>query len=155
MPDKMDTINYTLFNKLQNLVSFLTQANRGFHEIAEDVDCNNLKTALIALAVESRQYANEISDRLLTINLQIPHVFTDQLWEKIETNIYEQASPEKGSEIAALCNNCEIYFAEFYNDVLNEPLPHKKFKDIITYQLLATQCAFMKIRLLNTLRFNN
>ncbi len=155
MPDKMDTINYTLFNKLQNLVSFLTQANRGFHEIAEDVDCNNLKTALIALAVESRQYANEISDRLLTINLQIPHVFTDQLWEKIETNIYEQASPEKGSEIAALCNNCEIYFAEFYNDVLNEPLPHKKIKNIIIYQLFATQCAFMKIRLLNTLRFNN
>jgi len=149
----MDTMNYTLFNKLQKLVSFLIEANRGFHEIAEEVDCNNLKTALVALAVESRQYASEISDRLLDINMYIPQVFSEQIWEKIETNIYEQASPEKGGEIAALCNNCEIYFAEFYNDVLNENLPQKSFKDIITYQLLATQCAFMKIRLLNTLRF--
>jgi hypothetical protein len=155
MDENTDTINFTLFNKLQKLVSFLTQANRGFHEIAEDVDCNNLKTALVALAMESRQYANEISERLMIFNMQIPQVFTDQLWEKIETNIHEQARPEKGGEIAALCNNCEMYFAEFYNDVLNESLPHKNFKDIITYQLLATQCAFMKIRLLNTLRFNN
>ena len=53
MPHIMYTINDTLQTKLQSLVSFLGQINRGFDTVAEEIDCRNLKTALIALAVES------------------------------------------------------------------------------------------------------
>ena len=147
-------INNTLESKLHNLVSFLRQINRGIDGIAEEIDCKNLKTALLALAVESKQYAKEISDQLLHLNMVMLPECKDQFWDRIEFNVHEQAGFAKGSEISALCNNCETYFGKLYNDVLQEYLPYQSLKDIITYQLFATQCAFMKIRLLNNLRFN-
>lgn len=148
------TINHTLQLKLQTLVSFLRQITRGFDTLAEEIDCNNLKTAMIAVAVESNQYAKEISDQLQHFNITVPMEYTDQSWKRIEINVHEQAGFVKGSEITALCNNCEIYFGKLYKDVLQEYFPYKNLKDIITYQLFATQCAFSKIRLLNTLRFS-
>ena len=155
MQDNMtDTINNTLQAKLQSLVSFLVQITRGFDTVAEEIDCNNLKMAMKAVAVESKQYAKEITDQLRSLDITIPLVTEDQLWERIETNIHEQAGFGKGSEILALCNTCEIYFSKLYKEVLQEYLPIKNFKEIIMYQLYATECAFMKIRLLNALRFN-
>ena len=151
----VELINDTLQNKLASLVSFLSQITKGFDDIAEEIDCNNLKTAMQAMAVESKQYANEISNQLQMFGVFIPEEYTDILWEKIETSVHEQASFARGGEITALCNNCEIYYSNLYDDVLQENIPYKNLKDIITYQLFATQCAFLKIRLLNTLRFSN
>ncbi len=150
-----ETINDTLKKKLQNLVSFLWQITKGFDDISEEIDCSNLKTAMKAVAVESKQYAKEIKDQLGLFDISIPTEYTDQLWKLIEINIHEQASSAKGGEIVALCNNCEIFYNKLYDDILKEYLPYKNLKDIITYQLYATQCAFMKIRLLNNLRFNS
>ena len=150
----VELINDTLQNKLASLVSFLSQITKGFDDIAEEIDCNNLKTAMQAVAVESKQYANEISDQLQMFGVFIPEEYTDMLWEKIENSVHEEASFARGGEILALCNNCEIYYSKLYKDVLQENIPFKNFKNIITYQLYAIQCAFMKIRLLNSLRFS-
>jgi len=151
----METVNEILKGKLQNLVSFLCQMTEGFENIAEDIECTNLKTAMIALSVESKQYAEEIRNQLEEVDLTVPASDVDHLWTRIESNMHEQASFSRGGEIVALCNNCEMYFNKLYEDILQEYFPFKKFKDIITYQLYATQCAFMKIRLLNALRFNS
>ena len=150
----VELINDTLQNKLASLVSFLSQITKGFDDIAEEIDCNNLKTAMQAVAVESKQYANEISDQLQMFGVFIPEEYTDMLWEKIENSVHEEASFARGGEILALCNNCEIYYSKLYKDVLQENIPFKNFKNIIAYQLYAIQCAFMKIRLLNSLRFS-
>ena len=150
----VELINDTLQNKLASLVSFLSQITKGFDGIAEEIDCSNLKTAMEAVAVESKQYAKEISNQLQIFGVFIPEEYTDMLWEKIEISVHEQASFARGAEITALCNNCEIYYSKLYDDVLQENIPFKNFKNIIAYQSYAIQCAFMKIRLLNSLRFN-
>ncbi len=151
----MDSINESLKEKLQSLVSYLCQITEGFENVAEDVECANLKTAMFTLSVEAMQYAEEITTRVKELNISIPLTATDQLWKKIESDIHEEADFSKGGEIVALCNNCETYFNKFYEDILLEYLPLKNFKDIITFQLNATRFSFMKIRLLNTLRFSN
>ncbi len=151
----MDGINEILKDKLHNLVSFLGQITEGFETLSEDIECTNLKTAIIAVSVESKQYAEEISNQLHEFNVAVSFTGAGQLWNRIETSIHEEASFAKGGEIVALCNNCEDYINKLYEDILQEYFPFKKFKDIITYQLYATQCAFMKIRLLNSLRFSS
>ena len=151
----MESISESLKGKLQSLVSYLCQVTKGFETIAVDIECANLKTAIFTLSVEARQYAEEISTKLEELNISIPLTATDQLWKKIESDMHDQAGFSKGGEIVALCNNCEIYFTKLYEDVLLEYLPLKNFKDIITFQLYATRFSFMKIRLLNTLRFSN
>lgn len=151
----MESISESLKEKLHSLVAYLCQVQKGFETIAVDIECANLKTAIFTLSVEARQYAEEISTKMEKINISIPLTATDQLWKKIESDIHEQAGFSKGGEIVALCNNCEIYFTKYYEDILLEYLPLKDFKDIITFQLYATRFSFMKIRLLNTLRFSN
>jgi hypothetical protein len=153
MHTRINTIDHVQQDKLRNLVSYLYEIEAGFETIAEEIECVNLKTALEALSVESKQYAEEICDQLKSLNIQIPFIHSTGIWDKIESEIQSEASFTQGGEIVALCNNCENYFKQLYEDVLKEYLPIKNFKDIITYQLFATQCAFMKIRLLNSLRF--
>lgn len=148
-------INNSLRNKLQSLVEFLSQVNKGFDAVAEEVDNANLKSAMMAVAVESKQYAREISNQLNLWEITNTAEGVENIWTKIEASVQEQAGLAKGDEIVALCNNCESYFSKLYEDALQEYFPYKNLKDIITYQLYAAQCAFMKIRLLNNLRFSN
>ncbi len=152
---QMESITENVKAKLESLVSYLYQVTNGFESIAEDIDCKNLKTAIFTLSIEAKQYAEEISNQLEELNINLPLTANDQLWTGIEPDIHEQAGFSKGAEIIALCNNCEIYLNKFYEDILLEYLPVKNFKDIITYQLYAIKCAFMKIRLLNSMRFSS
>lgn len=152
---QMEVISDSVKAKLESLVSYLYQVTKGFENIAVDIECKNLKTAIYALSVEAKQYAQEISNQAEELNIRIPLTAADQLWKKIELDVHEQAGFSKGGEIVALCNNCEIWFNKFYEDLLLEYLPLKHFKEIITYQLYATKCAFMKIRLLNSMRFTS
>jgi hypothetical protein len=157
MQNLMITLSKTLQIKLKRLASFLLQVNKGFDNIAEEIEDTNLKTALQALSVESCQYAKEINNELLHLEISVPVDFkSNQMWKEIEISITdEQCSMAKGGEIAALCESCEIYFTKLYKETLEEFFPEDKLKDIITYQLYAIQLAFMKIKLLNTLRFNH
>ena len=152
---QMEKITDSVKGKLESLVSYLCQVTSGFENIAVDIECENLRTAMYALSVEARQYAEEISNQAEELNINFAWSAGNQLWEKIESDVHEQAGFSKGGEIVALCNNCEIYFNKFYEDLLLECLPLKNFKDIISYQLYATKCAFMKIRLLNSMRFGS
>ncbi len=153
MQNVIDTVNRTLQIKLQNLVSFLSQVTRGFDTLAEEIDNASLGSAMRAISVESKQYAKEISNQFQHYNFSLAKNSADQLWKQIEGNVNNQASPEKGGEIVALCNNCDVYFNKLYAEVLQEILP-KNCKDIISYQLYAINCALMKIKLLNATRFN-
>jgi hypothetical protein len=149
-----DTINYTLKDKLQKLVSFLRQVNRELDDIAEEIDNVNLKTAMITAAVESKQYAKEICYQLQQLNISIAVDYKDQIWQQVEDDINQDGSVEQGGEIATLCTDCEKYFSKLYEDVLAEYFPYKKLKEIISFQLYAARCSFMRIRLLNSLRFD-
>jgi hypothetical protein len=153
MENLINTVSSTLNNKLQTLICFYRQITKGLDTVAEEIDNTNLKTAIKALAIESKQYAKEIIDQLKHFNISIAPDYTDKFWKEIEKNINEQGSIEKGGEIAILCKNCEIYFTKFYEDILQEYFQTNNLKDIIIYQLYATQCALMKIKLLNTIRF--
>lgn len=138
--------------KLENLVSYLCQVRDGFENIASDIACENLRSAIYTLAAEAKQYAQEICNQFEDLNFNLAADAGNNFWNKIEVAITEEAAHEKGGEIYALCNNCETYFTRLYEDLLQECLPLKNFRDVIAYQLYATKCAFMKIRLLNSMR---
>lgn len=156
MQHLMLSINKTLQLKLKRLVTFLHQVHKEFDGIAEEIDNNNLKTAMQALAVESCQYAKEINDELLQFHISLQADYTDQTWKEIEKSLTEEErSLAEGGEIAAICKNCELRFNQLYQEALAEFIPDKNLKDMITYQLYATRLAFKKIMLLNQLRFNH
>lgn len=154
MQNNTVTIPRTLQTKLQNLVSFLSQVTREFETIAEEIDDNSLGSAMRTIAVESKQYVKEISNQFKHFDISHAIDKSELLWQQMAGKVNEQANLEKGGEIVALCNNCEVYFNKLYAEVLQENLPAKNCKDIISYQLYAINCALMKIKLLNAARFN-
>jgi hypothetical protein len=150
----MDNISHSLQGKLQHLISFLCQVTRGFDTVAEEIDNEDLRTAMIAVAVETDQYAGEICHQLKQLNIPIAKDGLDSsIWTRIEMDMRNAGSKLRGAEIATLCKNCEMYFSKFYSDVLQEYFPYHKLKEIISFQLYAAQCALMKIKLLNSMRF--
>ncbi len=154
MQNLVNTVNCTLQKKLQKLVSFLGRVNREFDTIAEEIDNVNLKTAMISVAVESKQYAREICYQLQQHHYISITGEAEQLGQQVEDDINNETSMVQGGEIAALCQDCEMYFNNLYEDVLKEHFPYKKLREIISFQLYAAQCSFMRIRLLNSLRFD-
>lgn len=147
-----ETIPDNVKIKLEKLVSYLCQVRDGLENVAGDIECKNLRSALYTLAEEAKQYAQEISNQFTNFNFNTKADAGNSFWNMIATKINEEAKNEKGGEIYALCNNCETYFTTLYEDILQECLALKHFKSIIAYQLYATKCAFMKIRLLNSMR---
>jgi len=154
MQTTTETLNRTLQKKLHNLVSFLSQVAYGFNTVAEEIDNSGLRSAIQAVATESKQFISEINNQFECFNVGIVADQNDHLWKQMELNVNDQAMLEKGGEIVALCNNCEVFFNKLYAEVLQEDLPAKNCKDIISYQLYAINCALMKIKLLNATRFN-
>jgi len=154
MQTTTETLTRTLHKKLHNLVSFLSQVAYGFNTIAEEVDNSGLRSAIQAVGTESKQFISEINNQFECFDINITADQNDQLWKQMEVNVNDQARLEKGGEIIALCNNCEVFFNKLYAEVLQEDISGKNCKDIISYQLYAINCALMKIKLLNAARFN-
>jgi hypothetical protein len=156
MQHLMPAINKTLQTKLKRLVSFLLQVHKEFDAISDEIENANLKTAIQALAVETCQYAKEISNELQQFSIPLSADYADQIWKENEiSESDDQQSLAKGGEIAAIFKNCEYKFNKLYKEALGEFIPDKNLEDIMTYQLYATQFAFKKIKLLNRIRFNH
>lgn len=151
--ETMTLSSLTINNKLDNLVSFLRAIHKGFEQIAEEVDNFNLKMAIKAMAIESSQYAREIIIQFKKFNTNIKVAEYEDLWAEVENTVNQQAALTHGGEILEFCNNAEHRVKKLYGEVLEEPLLYSSIKSVITYQLYAAECAFMKIKLLNEMRF--
>ncbi|MEO7767716.1 MAG: hypothetical protein ABIS01_09830 [Ferruginibacter sp.] len=141
-------------DKLCTLLSFLTQLPVELEMIADEIDNENLKNALCAMAVESYQYAKELNAQLISLAIIPPLPGSFNLEEElIETDMV--APKEKGKEVRSICEKSEAYFSNLYADLLNDYFPNASLKNMMQYQLLGIKSAFMRIRFLNSLRFLN
>jgi hypothetical protein len=141
-------------DKLCNLLSFLTQLPCELEIIADEVDNENLKNALSAVAIESDQYAKELSAHLFNLDIKTPRVQPGNFQQAIiQDSPYD--AHMKGEEILHICEKSEAFFTKLYTEVLNEYFPNTSLKDMMNYQLLGIRSAFMRIKLLNSLRFHN
>ncbi|MEO6721674.1 MAG: hypothetical protein ABIN67_15000 [Ferruginibacter sp.] len=139
--------------KLCKLLSFLTQLPCELEMIADEIDNENLKNALTAVAIESDQYAKELSAHLHSLEIKAPVLQLQNFQEAIIQDSPFDAHV-KGEEVQHICEKSEAFFTNLYTDVLNEYFPNTSLKDMMNYQLLGIRSAFMRIRFLNSLRFN-
>ena len=141
--------------KLCMLLSILTQLPGKLEMIADEIDNENLKNAFSSIALESNQYAKELSEQLRSLAITPMDAGTDHLEEAIIESGLANSPKEKGREVLSICESCENFFSGLYNDLLNEYFSNAALKHMMNYQLLGIKSAFMRIRFLNSLRFNN
>ncbi len=147
------------YNKIEDkfgaIISFLKQLSGKVEMIADEIDNENLKNAMRSFAIESNQYANELKAEMKNLNLNKSFVDFNNLIEEVTETKIASLPVEKGKEILTFCESCEAFFHKLYSDFLNDVLPNISLKNIVSYQLMGISSAFMRIKTLNTLRFNH
>jgi hypothetical protein len=151
----MEKIRQKFEDKLCTLLSFLTQLPAELEMIADEIDNENLKNALCSVAIESNQYAKELNAQLRTMEIKTPSLQPAHFQDEIMQSDFSGLRVSRGKEVLNICEKSEAFFTRLYMDVLNEYLPSASLSDMMNYQLLGIKSAFMRIRFLNSLRFNN
>jgi len=141
-------------DKLCTLLSFLTQLPGKLEMIADEIDDENLRNALGAVADESRQYGMELKAQLKNLKIAAPVSDNHDLEEEVIERSVLNCPKEKGKEVLSICESCEAFFSNLYTDLLEEYVFNTSLRNMMSYQLLGIKSAFMRIRFLNTLRLN-
>ncbi len=139
-------------NNISIMLSYLTQLSAKFEMIADEIDNKYLRNALCAIAAEANQYAMELNYQLRSAAIipSLPCIYEllDGEWEK-KTN----SNKEEGKELLSIFETCELFITQLYTELLAGNLT-EALKNIITYQFFGIKSAFMRIRFLNSSRFD-
>jgi len=140
-------VSKSVREKCYSLLSVLNQSADAFASVASSIPDKNLKRTINGIAIESKQYAQELSAQLQSLGIEIVPKKADckDLINNIK-NVGEQKDTEK---LITAWNKSENFFIRVYRDVLNEYFPFESLRRMIAYQLNGIKCEFMKMRLLN------
>ncbi len=148
----MDT-NYTnVLAKISSLIYSLTHTKEEIEMVADEVDDCNLRIALNGLSQESSIFANELCMQFKNSGLYFPKLSMEEL-QGSNTMIEGEDIDGPGDELSYICKKNENFLMTAYTLILNENFLFPGLRDLMTYQLDALKCAFMKIKLLNMARF--
>lgn len=138
--------------KIADLVIFLKKTREGFEFASDEMDEDHLRLTLRGLAIETKQYEQEIKSQLQM--LKIEDTLTTVEFGNDETlkNIRSIKHAASLKEILNICSNTEICFEKMYSNVLNEYFPYKTLRDMLVYQLNGIKYAFLKLKLLNSIQ---
>lgn len=151
----MERLRKQVEDKLCILLSFLTQLPCKLEMVAYEIDNENLRNAICTVATESNEFAKELKAQLLRLQIIPPEPVISNLEDEIIKTGTWISSREKGKEILSICENCETFFSGLYADLLTDYFPNASLKEMMNYQLMGIKSAFMRIRYLNSLRFEN
>jgi len=148
----MERLCQQMEDKFSTLLSFLTQLPGKLEMIADEIDNENLRNALCAVAMESTEYAKELNAQLRRLQIVPPVPGINNLDEELIEKSLVTSSKERGKEVLSICESCEAFFSQHYTDLINDYFPNASLKNMMNYQLLGIKSAFMRIKFLNSLR---
>lgn len=138
--------------KIVFLISYLHQVAKDFEMIADDLEDKNLKHAFMSLSEENQQFAQDLLCQAkhfgITLSQSEYALFMDNEFP-------ETAVDSKDNELLHICDKSEYLFLKLYTDALKEFLSFAKLKDLMIFQYNSIRAGFVKLRMLNSLRFNN
>lgn len=157
LPHESTAVSESAAQKICFLIAYLERVSKDFEGIADEIGEANLQNAFIALAEENKQFAEELQCELKQQG--IIQGSDDELGFyhlQAEEDQYEtENKPGVKNELMHICERSEYLFLKLYTDALKEFLGVKNLKDLMIYQYNSIRAGFFKLRLLNSLRFNN
>ena len=141
--------------KISSLIYYLNQIAKDFEMIADEIEDKNLKNAFLALSEEEKQFAQQLHSHGKQYGLNVSPKDLPVQWDIAEDDYPESAQGSKYNELLHICDKSEFLFLKLYTDALKELLSFTGLKDIMVYQYNSIRTGFLKLRLLNTLRFSS
>jgi len=142
--------------KMLFLISYLQHISRDFEMIADEIEDKHLKNAFIALSEENSQFADELNSQAKHYGLSKADSELALYWFRAEEENFDTTvTVDKENELMHICDKSEYLFLKLYTDALKEFLSFRILKDVMIYQYNSIRAGFFKLRLLNSLRYNN
>lgn len=141
--------------KISSLIYYLNQIAKDFEMIADEIEDKNLRNAFLALSEEEKQFARQLHCQGKQYGLNMAPTDLPVQWDIAEEDYPESTQGSKYNELLHICDKSEFLFLKLYTDALKEMLSFTNLKDIMVYQYNSIRTGFLKLRLLNTLRFSS
>lgn len=139
------------------LIAYLQQVAKDFEMIADEIEEPNLKNAFLAFAIEDKQFADELVCQAKHAGINAADTELSLHWDYLDENASEEllSQDAKKNELVSICDKSEYLFLTLYTAALKEFLNLQNFKDIMVYQYNSIRSAFVKLRMLNSLRHHS
>ena len=138
-----------ILEKINSLCGVLWQGKREHEEAAAVVPDKEISRTILMLALESNQYACELSSQIQTLGGAAPKEIIYKPGLQLNPKMLQD---KKG--ILAFCKASEKKMVGAYVKLLNESGLYDGFKKMMRYQLEGIQSAFMQLKLFNSLKFS-
>jgi hypothetical protein len=147
-----EKINNVIAFKLCALLSFLKQTTTEFETVAEQLEDKDIKMALLGIAVETNQYANELDAQLKSFGIHylMPMVYFNN--DDVSEYVFAVTSANGRENAMEICNKNESFFTAAYFDILKHYIPYDFLRNIIRNQFKGIKTAFFKMRLLDQVK---
>jgi len=135
-----------ILDKLTRLLNALQEVKNNYEQVARRIQNLQLKFSLLALAQESKQYANELMAHIETLG--------GELQERIKTDFNRVDQPDTTVEVPGYMvdlvqlKHGEQMVLKTYREVLNEPFLYDTIRQMIRYQQNGLLHCFSQIRML-------
>jgi uncharacterized protein (TIGR02284 family) len=137
-----------LLENLNYLYKMLWQGKKEYEHVAASVPDKALKRTILTLAQESNQYAHELSSQIQALGGSSP----DETAIEVESLVDDKVFADE-NEIISYCKMNEKKMVKAYQEILNESFLYEGLRKMIRYQLNGILCAFMQLKLLNSVKF--
>jgi len=150
----LDKLSPFILDKIHALCHLLWQGKNEFEALSSTIPDKQLRWTVLALAQESNQYASELSSQLHTLaGISVKEVNgVEKEEDDGKANITSETLHNE-TEVLALCRMNENKIVRAYQDILNESFLLEGLRKMLRYQLNGVLCAFMQLKLLNSLNF--
>ena len=127
----------------------LWQGKKEYEQVAATIPDKELRRTILTLAQETNQYAHELSSQIQSLSGSASTAIVEEPEMEIETKVFRDEN-----EILSYCRMNESKMVSAYRAILNESFLYEGLRKMIRYQLNGILCAFMQLKLLNSLRFH-
>jgi hypothetical protein len=133
-----------VLERLELLLALLAERRREFEAFARQIDNRGSRDAVLELAQQCNQYSHELLGQFETM---AGRIVSQNSSEHREEGILLSSEPD----ILHSCQLSEQKIIVAYRRLLNEPQIDEHLRTFLRSQLQGLTCAFMKIKLLNSL----
>ena len=135
-----------ILDKLTRLLNALQEVKNNYEQVAKRIQNLPLRLSLLGLALESKQYANELITHIETLGGKLQDRLKSD-FNKVEDAAEVSELPGNTEDLVQL-NLGEQMLLKTYRDVLNEPFLYDTIRQMVRYQQNGLLHCFSQIRML-------
>ena len=141
--------NKYVARQLNELLDILHELKHGLESVAATVTDKQLRKTISSVALESNQYAAEITSKIQSLGGKPHHATLHKRTNLMGLDAEGNETSESEPAALARCYSSENFIVKAYRNFLNEYTPYEDVRSLVRSQLNGILCAFVQLKLVN------